>query len=137
MHCCLQEQNALRRTAGAAMPNFSDDRPQVSLPALVAFERVAHHLNFARAAAELDVTATAISKTIKTLELQLNVRLFNRTTRSVGLTEHGSRLLSTLAPALDIIKSSVREIGETAARPTGVLRINTSHVAFASVIQPF
>ena len=119
------------------MPDLNDEGPQVSLPALVAFERVARRLNFARAASELGVTPTAISKTIKTLEGQLNVRLFNRTTRSVGLTEHGSQLLSTLAPALDLIKTSVQQIGETAARPTGVLRINTSHVAFASVIQPF
>lgn len=119
------------------MPDLNDKGPQVSLPALLAFERVARHLNFARAASELEVTPTAISKTIKTLEGQLNVRLFNRTTRSVGLTEHGSQLLSTLAPALDLIKTSVQQIGETAARPTGVLRINTSHVAFASVIQPF
>jgi DNA-binding transcriptional LysR family regulator len=119
------------------MPDLNDEGPQVSLPALVAFERVARRLNFARAASELGVTPTAISKTIKTLEGQLNVRLFNRTTRSVGLTEHGSQLLSTLAPALDLIKTSVQQIGETAARPTGVLRINTSPVAFASVIQPF
>jgi DNA-binding transcriptional LysR family regulator len=120
-----------------AMPEFSDDKPQVTLPALVAFERVAHHLNFARAAAELEVTPTAISKTIKILEAQLNVRLFNRTTRSVGLTEHGSQLLSTLVPALDTIKTSVQQIGETAGKPKGVLRVNTSYVAFASLIQPF
>lgn len=119
------------------MPDPNDKGPQVSLPALVAFERVARRLNFARAASELDLTPTAISKTIKTLEGQLNVRLFNRTTRSVGLTEHGSQLLSTLAPALDLIKMSVQQIGETAAKPTGVLRINTSPVAFATVIQPF
>jgi DNA-binding transcriptional LysR family regulator len=119
------------------MPDPNDKAPQVSLPALVAFERVARRLNFARAASELEVTPTAISKTIKTLEAQLNVRLFNRTTRSVGLTEHGSQLLSTLAPALDLIKVSVQQIGEAAARPTGVLRINTSPVAFATVIQPF
>jgi DNA-binding transcriptional LysR family regulator len=119
------------------MPDLNDKGPQVSLPALVAFERVARRLNFARAASELDVTPTAISKTIKILESQLNVRLFNRTTRSVGLTEHGSQLLSALAPALDLIKTSVQQIGETAAKPTGVLRINTSYVGFASVIQPF
>jgi DNA-binding transcriptional LysR family regulator len=119
------------------MPDFNDDQPQVSLPALVAFERVAHRLNFARAAAELEVTPTSISKTIKTLEGQLNVRLFNRTTRSVRLTEHGSQLLSTLAPALDVIRTSVQQIGEAAGKPKGVLRLNTSYVAFASLIQPF
>src|SRR4051812_46512813 len=112
MHSCLAEQNPCERTQGAAMSELNEKGPQVSLPALVAFERVARRLNFARAASELEVTPTAISKTIKSLESQLNVRLFNRTTRSVGLTEHGSQLLSTLAPALELIKSSVREIGE-------------------------
>lgn len=119
------------------MPAVDDRKPQFSLPALVAFERVARHLNFARAAADLEVTPTAISKTIKILEAQLRVRLFNRTTRSVGLTEHGSQLLATLAPALDVIMASVQQIGEAAGKPTGVLRINTSNVGFATVIQPF
>ena len=56
--------------------------------------------SFVRASEELDVTTTAISKTIKQLEAQLDVRLFNRTTRSVALTEAGTKLLGTLAPAL-------------------------------------
>ncbi|WP_018227762.1 LysR family transcriptional regulator [Methyloversatilis universalis] len=105
------------------------------LSALLAFDSVARHLNFARAAAELDVTPTAMSKIVKTLEAQLGVRLFNRTTRSVGLTEHGAQLLGSLAPALEQIRRSVQQVGETAARPRGLLRINTSHVAFVSLIQ--
>jgi DNA-binding transcriptional LysR family regulator len=59
-----------------------------------------------RASEELDVTTTAISKTIKQLEAQLDVRLFNRTTRSVALTEAGTKLLGTLAPALAQIRDS-------------------------------
>jgi DNA-binding transcriptional LysR family regulator len=114
-----------------------ESRPQFSLPALLAFESVARHLNFGRAAAELEVTPTAMSKTIKTLEGQLGARLFNRTTRSVGLTEQGSQLLGSLAPALELIKKSVQQIGETAARPKGLLRLNSSYVAFASLVQPF
>jgi DNA-binding transcriptional LysR family regulator len=131
---CTIGGSVLKQTA---MTDLNDKGPQASLPALLAFESVARHLNFGRAASELEITPTAISKTIKNLETRLNVRLFNRTTRSVGLTEHGSQLLSTLAPALDLIKMSVQQIGETAAKPTGVLRINASHVGFASVIQPF
>ena len=75
-----------------AMQNTAPTRPipraqrPVHLPALVSFECVARHLSFVRAAEELDVTTTAISKTIKQLEAQLRVRLFNRTTRSVALT---------------------------------------------------
>ena len=114
----------------------NDARPAVSLSGLTAFETVARHLNFARAAEELAVSPTAMSKTVKTLEAQLGVRLFNRTTRSVSLTEHGAQLLGSLSPALELIKTSVQEVGETAARPRGALRINTSYVAYASLIEP-
>ena len=71
------------------------------------------------------MTTTAISKTIKQLEAQLNVRLFNRTTRSVALTEAGTKLLGTLAPALAQIRDSVQQAGEFSERPHGLLRINT------------
>src|SRR5262249_11277929 len=84
----------------------------VHLPALVAFECVARHLSFVRASEELDVTTTAISQTIKQLEAQLDVRLFNRTTRSVALTEAGMKLLGTLAPALAQIRDSVQQAGD-------------------------
>ncbi|NWA67883.1 LysR family transcriptional regulator [Pseudomonas reactans] len=106
------------------------------LPALIAFECVARHMNFARAAAEMEVTPTAMSKTIKQLEAQLGVRLFNRTTRSVALTESGSQLLDTLAPALEQIRFSVQQVHDTASRPYGALKINSSYVAYASLIEP-
>src|SRR5262252_6744162 len=122
-------KSALRRPAARA-------RRAVHLPALVAFECVARHLRFARAAEELDVTTTAISKTIKQLEAQLDVRLFNRTTRSVALTEAGAKLLGTLSPALAQIRDSVQQAGDFSERPHGFLRINTGYVPYASLIQP-
>src|SRR5215470_1246864 len=106
------------------------------LPALVSFECVARHLSFVRASKELDVTTTAISKTIKLLEAQLDVRLFNRTTRSVALTEAGTKLLGTLAPALAQIHDSIQQAGDFSERPHGLLRINTGYVPYASLIQP-
>jgi len=102
---------------------------------LVSFECVARHLCIVRASEELDVTTTAISKTIKQLEAQLDVRLFNRTTRSVALTEAGTKLLGTLAPALAQIRDSVEQAGDFSARPHGLLRINTGYVAYAALIQ--
>src|SRR5262249_876386 len=99
------------------------------LPALVSFECVARHLSFVRASEELDVTTTAISKTIKQLEAQLDVRLFNRTTRSVALTEAGTKLLGTIAPALDQIRESIQQASDFSERPHGLLRINTAYVA--------
>ncbi|MGY2376045.1 LysR family transcriptional regulator [Pseudomonas sp. SDO524_S393] len=123
---------SMKSTLPEAIPGA---RP-VHLPALIAFECVARHMNFARAAAELDVTPTAMSKTIKQLEAQLGVRLFNRTTRSVALTESGTQLLDTLAPALEQIRFSVQQVHDTATRPYGALKINSSYVAYASLIEP-
>ena len=108
---------------------------QVHLPALASFECVARHLSFARASEELDVTTTAVSKTIKQLEAQLGVRLFNRTTRSVALTEAGTKLLGTLVPALAQIRDAVQQTGDFSERPHGVLRINTAYVAYATLIE--
>src|SRR5499425_3265088 len=124
---------AMRKPA----PRHPPPRPQraIHLPALVTFECVARHLSFARAAEELDVTTTAISKAIKQLEAQLGVRLFNRTTRSVALTEAGTKLLGTLAPALTQIRDSVQQAGDFSERPHGVLRINTGYVPYAAMIQ--
>ena len=107
----------------------------VHLRALVSFECVARHLSFARAAEELDVTTTAISKTIKQLEAQLDVRLLNRTTRSVALTEAGTKLLGTLAPALAQIRDSIQQAGDFSERPHGLLRINTGYVPYAALIE--
>src|SRR5689334_10526643 len=74
----LQVHIQVMRKPAPTRPIPRDPRP-VHLPALASFECVARHLSFVRASEELDVTTTAISKTIKQLEAQLNVRLFNRT----------------------------------------------------------
>ena len=106
------------------------------LPALFAFECVARHMNFARAADEMGVTPTAISRTIRVLEEQMQVRLFNRTTRSVALTEAGAQLMQSLSPALAAIRESVAHAGAASGRPSGNLRINASHVAYTVLIKP-
>lgn len=108
----------------------------VPLPGLLTFERVAHHLNFARAAAELEITPTAVSRTVKQIEAKLGVRLFNRTTRSVALTEAGAELLASLAPALEQIRASVERVRASSSRPSGLLRLNSSGVAFTTLIEP-
>jgi DNA-binding transcriptional LysR family regulator len=105
------------------------------LSALVAFEAVARHASFARAAEEMDVSPTAISKTVKQLEARLGMRLFNRTTRRVGLTEAGALLLESLAPALRAIRASLQAVGEAARAPRGNLRITTSGVAYDALIE--
>jgi DNA-binding transcriptional LysR family regulator len=116
--------------------NAARPHPALHLPGLLAFDSVARHMNFARAAAEHAVTPTAMSRTVKALEAQLGIRLFNRTTRSVALTEAGAKLLAAVGPALAQIGLSIEQVGESSARPYGGLRINTSYVAYAVLIEP-
>lgn len=106
------------------------------ISALIGFESVARHLRFARAAAELQITPTAMSKLINQLEEVLNVRLFNRTTRSVALTEAGQRLAATIAPALQQLRTGVEEAGAAPTEAAGTLRINTSYVAWQTLLEP-
>lgn len=124
----IDTRNSLGETASVA--------PPVHLPGLLTFEAAARHLNFARAAAELGVTPTAVSRTIKTMEAQLNVRLFNRTTRSVGLTEAGASLNAKVAPALSTIKTSLSEALLATDQPSGTVRVNSSYVAYRLFIEP-
>ncbi|WP_093382590.1 LysR family transcriptional regulator [Pseudomonas sp. UC 17F4] len=106
------------------------------LPGLSVFVTVARNLSFARAASELGVSSTAVSKTIKQVEAALGARLFNRTTRSVSLTDAGSQLLKTVEPALASVDSAIDQIRSDYDQPSGELRINSSHVAFVSLIEP-
>ncbi|MES2027074.1 MAG: LysR family transcriptional regulator [Pseudomonadota bacterium] len=110
--------------------------PPVHLPGLLTFEAAARHLNFARAATEIGVTPTAVSRTIKSVETQLNVRLFNRTTRSVSLTEAGASLNAALAPALALIRDSLSQVLLATDQPSGTVRLNSSYVAYRILIEP-
>lgn len=109
--------------------------PAVNMASLATLELVARHLNFARAAEELDVTPTAVSRTIKQLEARLGVRLLNRTTRSVAVTDAGRELLAALAPALAQIRQSVERVSAAARRPSGHLRLNASGAAYGALIE--
>ena len=99
-----------------------------SLSDLQAFTAVARHLNFSRAAFELGITRSALSHTIRLLENQLGIRLLNRTTRSVSLTESGLELLTRVSPVLNDLDSIFDCLKEKNGCPSGVLRINVSEV---------
>ncbi|RDS87719.1 LysR family transcriptional regulator [Pseudomonas fluorescens] len=107
------------------------------LPSLALFAHVARHRSFTKAAAELMVSRAALSQSLKTLEHRLDVRLLNRTTRDMSLTEEGQRLLETLLPALANIEHAVRNVGEDHDQPSGLLRINTSRLAAKILIEPY
>ena len=70
------------------------------------------------------------------MEAQLNVRLFNRTTRSVSLTEVGASLYAALAPALAVIRNSLSQALLATDQPSGMLRVSSSYVAYRILIEP-
>ncbi len=103
---------------------------------LRAFAAVAEHGNFARAAARLGMSASALSQTIRTLEERMGIRLLNRTTRSVAPSEAGQRLLSRLLPALADLDRAVADVSALRDKPAGLLRINAPRVAIVHTLAP-
>src|ERR1700719_3084181 len=103
---------------------------------LNAFVVVANHLSFRAASAQLGVTASALSHSMRQLEERLDVRLLHRTTRSVSLTDAGLRLLEQLRPAIEQISGALDALHQQRQRPFGRLRIHASHPAAAVVIAP-
>jgi len=99
------------------------------LPAIAAFARVAHHASFTRAAEELGVSPSALSQTVRTLEQKLGVRLLDRTTRRVGVTELGQQFLAGAQQGLAALAQAVEGIDEARDKPAGLLRLNVSRVA--------
>lgn len=106
------------------------------LPAIAAFARVAHHGSFTRAAAELGVSASALSQTVRVLEAKLGVRLLERSTRNVRPTEMGQRFLDDAAPGLASLARAVHGLDEAREQPAGLLRLNASQSAVKAVVMP-
>ena len=101
---------------------------RIQLSELSAFAAVADSLSFTRAAAHIGCSLPTISQTIKSLEEQLDVRLFNRTTRSVALTEAGERLLAEIQPILERVDQAIESINAFRDKPVGTLRLTVSRV---------
>ncbi|MEA3177325.1 MAG: hypothetical protein QOI59_848 [Gammaproteobacteria bacterium] len=111
-------------------------REDLDLRDLAAFATVARHRNFRRAAAELQVSPSALSENLRELEERLGVRLLNRTTRSVAPTEAGERLLARLTPALRDVRDAVSDVQSQRDIPAGRLRINAATPAVQHVLAP-
>lgn len=103
---------------------------------LTPFLAVARHKSFRRAADELGYTPSALSQALRTLEERLDLRLVNRTTRSVALTEAGERLYARVAPAFRDIDDALVDLDAFRGRPFGTLRINTARTAAELVLLP-
>ena len=103
---------------------------------LESFLAVARAGSFRDAAKERGVTGSALSQAVRGLEEDLQVRLFNRTTRSVALTEAGSLLANRLAPAYDEIRSGLEEVRSLTGQPTGRVRVNAPAPVLEYLIMP-
>jgi len=100
------------------------------------FAHIARNCSFTRAATEMNVTRAALSQQLKGLEQHLNVRLLNRTTRDMSLTEEGRRLLDVLQPALTAIEQAVMALDELHDEPSGLIRLNSSRIAAQLLVEP-
>lgn len=103
---------------------------------LKAFVAVLERASFARAAAHLGLSPSALSQTIRLLEARLGTRLLNRTTRSVAPTAAGEQLHARIAPLLQDMAEAVAEASATAGKTGGTLRINTLGMAARQLIAP-
>src|ERR1700677_3406398 len=103
---------------------------------LLAFLVVTRERSFTRAAAQLGVSQSALSHTIRELEARLGVRLLARTTRSVAPTEAGERLLSIVGPRFDEIGAEIAALSELREKPAGTIRITATEHAVNDIVLP-
>jgi DNA-binding transcriptional LysR family regulator len=103
---------------------------------LEAFLVVARTRNFRRAATEQQVSVSSLSQRLRDMEERLGVRLMNRTTRSVALTEAGEMLLSRVAPAMRDVGAALDQVRGLRDVPSGRLRINAPPPAIDLVLAP-
>jgi DNA-binding transcriptional LysR family regulator len=103
---------------------------------LRAFAAIAELGNFARAAAQLRISPSTLSQTIRELEDRLGVRLLNRTTRSTSLTDAGTRLLARFKPAMDEMQAAVSDVSNLSGAPSGTVRLNLPRLAATTLVEP-
>ena len=103
---------------------------------LSAFVAVAEHRNFTKAAAQLAISPPTLSQTIRSFEERLGVRLFNRTTRSVALTEAGERLLADAQPVLDGMDKAIEAVNAFRDKPIGTLRLSMPRAVATTLVGP-
>lgn len=110
--------------------------PRVGLNELEAVMAVARRASFRQAAIDLGISTTALSHAIAKLEANLETRFFNRTTRSVSLTEAGEMFLQQVGPALQDVRAGLEAVRSHSAGPSGVLRINAFATAARTALLP-
>ena len=103
---------------------------------LATFLALAERRSFSKAAIDLGLSPSALSHAVRSLEERLGLRLFNRTTRSVALTEAGSQLFARVRPAFRDIADALEDLNSFRGEPAGALRLNGARVAVRTVLAP-
>ncbi len=103
---------------------------------LASFAAVVRAGSFTKAAAQMGVSQSALSQTIRNLEARLDLKLLNRTTRSVSPTGAGERLYQTVGPRFADIEAELSVLGEMRGKPAGNVRITATEHAVRSLIWP-
>lgn len=101
------------------------------------FEAVARLGSFTQAANQLGVTPPAVSQNIQALETRLGVRLFNRTSRSVRLSDEGKIFYRRVAPAMSQIDVAADDLRTLRGQPSGLLRITLPQLAVSLLVMPY
>lgn len=100
------------------------------------FIQTAHLGSFSAAASAMNLTPSAVSKNISQLEAELGFRLFNRTTRSIRLTEEGEVLLKQATISLDTLSSVIEQLNPETKNPSGSVKISVSNVIGKNIVLP-
>ena len=103
---------------------------------LKVFAAVAERGSFVRAAGALGVSTSSVSQSVRALEDRIGLRLLNRTTRSVGLTEAGARLLARVGPALTELDAAFDDLNSFRNEPVGALKLSVSTMSLSLVVAP-
>lgn len=110
--------------------------PRSTMSDLTAFLAIARERSFTRAAAQLGVSPSALSQTMRALEASLGVRLLTRTTRSVSPTEAGDRLIAKVGPRFEEIKAELDALATFSDEPSGTIRITAPDHAAQTILWP-
>lgn len=102
---------------------------------LQAFDRVARLLSFKRASDELNLAPSTLSHLVRSLEGRLKTRLFNRTTRSVALTEAGQKFHADLGRILENLDQLITQIERDETSPSGTVRLSVNETSAPIVLQ--
>ncbi|ELY7490713.1 LysR family transcriptional regulator [Cronobacter turicensis] len=103
---------------------------------LIIFVAVVESGSFSRAAEQLNLANSAVSRAVKKLEMKLGVSLLNRTTRQLSLTEEGERYFRRVQQVLQEMASAETELMESRQTPRGLLRIDAATPVILHLLLP-